>query len=172
MGAAANALIKGVDVEDVTRHLDSFYCYHLTRVHYALALKARLEGQAAFLLGEGELDEVLEDSLAAVRKLADRVGDLGGEVTADPALTVAASPFDAFSMPPSNSDVGAILTHALEGTRTIVSAYGAFLERVRGRDDVSHRLVVGLLEKEAHRESDIEAALAGPAVRRASGGGA
>ena len=160
MGTAGNALIRGVEVTEVTRDLDSFYCYNLTRVHYALALTTRLEGQATFLLGD-ELKEVVEDSLAGARRLADRVGDLGGEVTADPGATVAVSPFTEFSMPDSNSDVRAILTHALEGTRTIVSAYGDFLERVRGRDEISHRLVVGLLEKEVHREADLQAALAG-----------
>jgi hypothetical protein len=39
--------------------------------------------------------------------------------------------------------------------------YQAFLDKVRGRDDVSFALVVGLLGAETHRRADVKAALAG-----------
>jgi len=43
----------------------------------------------------------------------------------------------------------------------IISAYQAFLDRVRARDDVSFALVVKLLDAETHRSADAQAALAG-----------
>ena len=43
----------------------------------------------------------------------------------------------------------------------IISAYQAFLDRVRARDDVSFALVVKLLDAETHRRADALAALAG-----------
>jgi len=46
----------------------------------------------------------------------------------------------------------------------ITAAYQAFLDTVRGRDDVSFALVVGLLAAEAHRRADAVAALAGQRV--------
>ena len=49
---------------------------------------------------------------------------------------------------------------ALQRVNVIIAAYQDFLDQVRGRDDVSFALVVGLLAVEAHRRADIEAALA------------
>ena len=62
-------------------------------------------------------------------------------------------------MPDSNSEVGVILGFVLERIRMIIGEYGAFLERVRGRDEISHLLVLDLLKEQVARESEIEAAL-------------
>lgn len=43
----------------------------------------------------------------------------------------------------------------------IIAAYQAFLDKVRGRDDVSFAPVVGLLAAQTHRRADAQAALAG-----------
>jgi hypothetical protein len=43
----------------------------------------------------------------------------------------------------------------------IIAAYQEFLDKVRGRDEVSFALVVGLLAAETHRRADVQAALAG-----------
>jgi len=44
----------------------------------------------------------------------------------------------------------------------IITAYRAFLDKIRGHDDVSFALVVDLLAAETHRRADAEAALAPP----------
>jgi ferritin-like protein len=160
MDTAATALIKGIDIEEIVEALDSFYCYNLVVFHYSRAVENRLEGQAFFLLGDELEEHAAGPSLEAAKKLADRIGELGGVVTADPTLLVERSPLGAFSMPESSSDVGVILGHVLGQIRTIIGAYGAFLERVRGRDEISHRLVLHLLEEQVRLESEIEAALA------------
>jgi ferritin-like protein len=158
MGKAGVGLIKGIDVEEVVDTLDGYYCYNLVVMHFSHALRNRLEGQAAFLLGD-ELEENAEQSLKAARKLADRIGDLGGVVSADPTQFVERSPLEEFSLPDSNSEVGVILSFVLERIRMIIGEYGAFLERVRGRDEISHLLVLDLLKEQVARESEIEAAL-------------
>ena len=158
MGKAGVGLIKGIDVEEIVDTLDSYYCYNLVVMHFSHALRNRLEGQAAFLLGD-ELEENAEQGLKAARKLADRISDLGGEVTADPTQFVERSPLEEFSLPDSNSEVGVILGFVLERIRMIIGEYGAFLERVRGRDEISHLLVLDLLKEQVARESEIEAAL-------------
>jgi len=159
MGVAGRALMNGIDVEEIVEALDGFYCYNLVVMHFCYALENRLEGQASFLLG-GELEEVAEESLKTAKKLADRIGELDGAVTADPARLVERSPLDEFSLPDSNSEVGIILSHVLKRVRLIISEYGAFLERAKGRDEISHLLVLGLLSEQVARESEIEAALA------------
>ena len=50
---------------------------------------------------------------------------------------------------------------AILGNPEIIAAYQSFLDKVRGRDDVSFALVVGLLGAETHRRADVKAALAG-----------
>ena len=158
MGKAGVGLIKGIDVEEIVDTLDSYYCYNLVVMHFSHALRNRLEGQAAFLLGD-ELEENAEQGLKAAKKLADRIGDLGGVVSADPTQFVERSPLEEFSLPDSNSEVGVILGFVLERIRMIIGEYGAFLERVRGRDEISHLLVLDLLKEQGARESEIEAAL-------------
>ena len=158
MGKAGVGLIKGIDVEEIVDTLDSYYCYNLVVMHFSHALRNRLEGQAAFLLGD-ELEENAGPGLKAAKKLADRIGDLGGVVSADPTQFVERSPLEEFSLPDSNSEVGVILSFVLERIRMIIGEYGAFLERVRGRDEISHLLVLDLLKEQVARESEIEAAL-------------
>ena len=158
MGKAGVGLIDGIDVEEIVDTLDSYYCYNLVVMHFSHALRNRLEGQAAFLLGD-ELEENAEQGHKAAKKLADRIGDLGGVVSADPTQFVERSPLEEFSLPNSNSEVCVILSFVLERIRMIIGEYGAFLERVRGRDEISHLLVLDLLKEQVARESEIEAAL-------------
>ena len=61
------------------------------------------------------------------------------------------------------SDIRSISMYGLERIENIIGAYEAFLDDVRGEDDVSFHLVLQLLGAETHRKSDIEAALAGSA---------
>jgi ferritin-like protein len=158
MGKAGVGLIKGIDVEEIVDRLDSYYCYNLVVMHFSYALHNRLEGQAAYLLGN-ELEENAEQSLKAARKLADRIGELDDAVSADPTLFVERSPLGEFSLPASSSEVGIILGFVLERIRMIIGEYEAFLERVRGRDEISYLLVLDLLKEQVARESEIEAAL-------------
>jgi bacterioferritin len=158
MGTAGNALIKGMDVQELMDTLDGYYCYYVRALHWTHAVLNRLEGQAALVLTD-ELEEVAEQCLKNATAIAERIGELGGAVTGDPTHVVARSPAGAFSLPSSNSDVGAILGYALEQTRAIIGAYGECLDRTRGKDELTHRLVLKLLQQEVTHETDLEAAL-------------
>jgi len=147
-------------VQDVIDDLGSFYCHNVVASLWADALANRLEGMAIYLLSD-ELPEVAEHARAAARRLADRVGDLGGAVTADPRQLIDRAPGNEEFTFPDCSDPRAITSYALHRLDVIVAAYQAFLDKVRGRDDVSFALVVGLLAAETHRRADVRAALAG-----------
>ena len=146
---------------DVIDALDSFYCHNVIAALWADAVANRLEGMAIYLLSD-EIPEVAEHARAAARRLADRIGDLGGAVTADPRQLVDRAAGDTEFTIPDCSDPQAIISYALHRLDVITTAYQAFLDTVRGRDDVSFALVVGLLAAEAHRRADVIAALAGP----------
>jgi ferritin-like protein len=128
--------------QDVIDALDSFYCHNVVAALWLDALANRLEGLAIYLLSD-ELQEVAEYARAAARRLADRIGDLGG-----------------------GSDPRAITGYALQRLDVIVAAYQTFLDKVSGRDDVSFALVVDLLGAETHRRADVKAALAGQGAAR------
>src|SRR5215469_17505038 len=149
-----------LDAPDVIDALDRFYCHNVVVSLWADGVANRLEGMAIYLLSD-ELPEVAEHARAAARRLADRIGDLGGAVTADPRQLIDRAPGGADFTIPDCSDPRAIISYALHRLDVIITAYQAFLDTVRGRDDVSFTLVVGLLATEAHRRADAVAALAG-----------
>jgi ferritin-like protein len=51
--------------------------------------------------------------------------------------------------------------YALEQARAIISAYGECLDLTRGKDELTHHLVLKLLQQEVTREVELKAALAG-----------
>jgi ferritin-like protein len=159
MGQVGNQLIVEISAADVAEELDRLYCYHLVTFCWASGMGVRLEGQALFLLGD-ELAEVGEESLAAARQLAERVGELGGTVTIDPSAFVRRSPAGTLAVPDQAREVAPILRYALEQVRIGLGAYGKLLDRTRGRDDLTHRLLVKLARQLAARETDLEGALA------------
>ena len=147
-------------VQDVIEALDSFYCHNVVAALWADAVANRLEGMAIYLLSD-ELPEVADQARKAAARLADRIGDLGGAITADPRQLIDRAPGEAEFTIPDCSDPRAIATYALHRLNLIIAAYQDFLDKVRGRDDVSFALVVGLLAAETHRRADVQAALAG-----------
>ncbi len=60
MGTAGNSLIGGIDVQEIIYTLDSFHAQSWVIVHFSLALKNRIGGQADFLLSKELEDKALE----------------------------------------------------------------------------------------------------------------
>ena len=149
-----------IAAQDVVDALDSFYCHNHVVALWADAVANRLEGMAIYLLSD-ELPEVAGHAREAASRLADRIGDLGGAVTADPRQLIDRAPGGIEYTIPDCSDPRAILSYAVQRLDVIIAAYREFLDKVRDRDDVSFALVVGLLAAEAHRRADAQAALAG-----------
>ncbi|HEY1247383.1 MAG TPA: ferritin-like domain-containing protein [Nitrososphaera sp.] len=159
MGKAGNSLIKGIDIEEIIDTLDSFHAQSWVVVHFSLALKNRLEGQAAAFSLSKELEEKAQESIGHAKKLAERIAELGGTETGDPTEFVMLSPLKRFSMPRSNSNVNEILSFILELEHSIIRIYGDFLHRIREKDDITYHLLREILEDEVKRESEIESVL-------------
>jgi bacterioferritin len=158
MGSAGNSLIRGIDIQEIIDTLDSFHAQSWVIVHFSLALKNRLEGQAAFLLSK-ELEDKVQESTKHAKKLAERIAGLGGTETGDPTEFVMLSPLKHFSMPSSTSDVKVILPYILKQEQTIISKYGDFMIKLRDKDDLTYHLLREILEDEIRRESEIEAVI-------------
>ena len=125
---------------------------------WADAVANRLQGMPSTFIDK--LPEVADYARAAARRLADRIGDLGGAIIGDPRQFLDRAPGRTEFTIPDCSDPRAITNYALQRLNVIIAAYQDFLDQLRDRDDVSFALVVGLLAAEAHRRADIEAALA------------
>ena len=158
MGSTARALVTGIDPTEVATRLNPMYAWEWTAMHWCLATQAALEGQALFLLTD-ELEEKAEEARGHARKLAERISQLGGDVTGDPTRFVELSPAASYPTAVDFSDVGAILSIALERQRVAIHAYNEILELVNGKDTVTYDLVLHLLKHEIAREDDIEGVL-------------
>jgi bacterioferritin len=158
MGTAGNSLIKGIDIQEIIKTLDSFHAQSWLIMHFSLALKNRLEGQAAFFLSK-ELDDKAEESMKHAKKLAQRIAELGGTETADPTRFVDVSKLSQFSMPSSTSDIKVILSYVLEQEQSIIRKYGEFMTKIRDKDDLTYHLIRDILEDEVRAESEIETVL-------------
>ena len=159
MGRAGNSLIKGIDIEEIVDTLDSFHAQSWVAMHFSLALKNRLEGEAAASLLSKELEDEAQESMKHANKLAERIAELGGTETADPTEFVMLSPLKRFSMPRSNSDIKEILSFILELQQSIIMTYGDFLHRIGDKDDVTYHVLREIVEDEVKRESEIESVL-------------
>jgi bacterioferritin len=159
MGSAGNSLIKGIDIEEIINTLDSFHTQSWVVVHFCLALKNRLEGQAAAFLLTKELEDKAQESMKHAKKLAKRIAELGSTETGDPTEFVMLSPLKRFSMPSSTSDVKVILSYILEQQQTIIRKYGEFMIEIRDKDDLTYHLLREILEDEIRHESEIEAVI-------------
>jgi bacterioferritin len=159
MGRAGNSLIKGIDIEEIIDALDSFHAQSWVVVHFSLALKNRLEGEAAASLLLKELEDKAQESMKHAKKLAERIAELGGTETGDPTEFVMLSPLKRFSMPSSNSDVKEILSFILELQQSIIKTYGVFLHRIKDKDDITYHVLREIMEDEVKRESEIESVL-------------
>jgi bacterioferritin len=156
VGSAGNSLIRGIEVQEIIDALDSFHAQSWVVVHFSLALKNRLEGQAAFMLSK-ELENKAQESIKHAKKLAERIAELGGIETGDPTEFVMLSPLKRFSMPNSTSDIKVILYHILEQEQAIIRKYGDFMIKLRDKDDLTYHLLREILEDEIRHESEIEA---------------
>jgi ferritin-like protein len=138
--------------------MDSFHAYEQVGVHWSLTVQNRLEGFALVLLSE-ELEQRANDGRDNARRLADRIGELGGAITGDPGRFIQLSPVDEFVLPENCANVYAILQAALRYERLFIDAYSDFCRRVRDTDFISYDVVIRLLKYHVRREDELEMAL-------------
>jgi ferritin-like protein len=159
MSRASIQLLGGhLDGADVADELDRLYCYEQVVVHWCAGVENRLIGVASFLLGE-ELRKTAAESSGVGEQLAERIAQLGGEITADPTAFVERAPIEELRLPGNYADVEEILTVAIEYERTVIVEYDRLLGELHEHDVVTHRLLAEILAGKLAREDELEAAL-------------
>jgi ferritin-like protein len=155
MSQVGNALLRGVDAEAVVADLDRLRAAHIVAEQWLLAVENRLAGPALYLL-EDELPEQAETNREAGALLADRVAELDGAITGDPTKLVELSGRGPFDLPADTSDPAAITDYALERVRGLIGAYAEALDRTRGADELTHRLLLKLVRRQVETEPELE----------------
>jgi ferritin-like protein len=155
MSQAGNALLRGVDAEAVVADLDRLRAAHVVAEQWLLAVENRLAGPALYLL-EDELPEQAETNREAGALLADRVAELDGAITGDPTKLVELSRLGPFELPADPSDPAAITDYALERVRGLIGTYAEALDRTRGADELTHRLLLKLVRRQVETEAELE----------------
>jgi ferritin-like protein len=159
MGRASIELLGGhLDGTEVADELDRLYCYEQVVVHWCAGVENRLIGFASFVLGD-ELREVAAEASAVGERLAARIAQLGGAITADPTEFVERASIEELRLPRDCSDVEEILTVAIGYERTVISDYHNLLGGLRDCDVITHRLLAEILAGKLAREDELEAAL-------------
>lgn len=164
MGTAGMRLIHGLDPVEVADNLDRLYCYEQVSIHFVRAIENRLTGVASIILEE-ELPEQVALAEGHSRRLASRIAQLGGAITHDPTLFVERAQLPALELPDDLGELDSVLRFALEQEQRTIDRYGQLLDRVRGLDAVTERLLVSILSDKVAREDEIESVLAPTASR-------
>jgi ferritin-like protein len=168
--ASLELLRGGTDAAEVAGELDRLYCYEQVVVHWCKAVENRVSGFAAFVLPD-ELAEVAGQASTVATRLAARIAQLGGEITADPSEFVERAPIDRFALPQDFADPIGILTIAIGYERSAITSYDQLAERLRADDAVTHRLLTKILAAKLAREDEIESVLP-PATTESAGSSA
>jgi ferritin-like protein len=163
MGTVGNSLISGIDPREIVEGLDALYAFEMSVVCWTMAVRPQLTGAALVFLTD-EFGEVQAESLKHAAALADRAAHLGGGVTGDPTEFISRSPLDGFALPEPLSDPAAIVSYALAQVQRVIRSYGALTAAVAGKDEVTHRLLVGILCDHVAREDALEGVLQGVPV--------
>jgi ferritin-like protein len=165
MATASIELLGGhLDGRDVADELDRLYCYEHVVAHWCRGVENRLTGLASLVLGE-ELRKVAAEVGEAGERLAARIAQLGGEITADPTDFVERAPIDELRLPRDFSDVEEILTLAIGYERTAITDYYNLLSGLREHDVITHLLLAEILAGKLAREDELEAALSHAAAK-------
>lgn len=158
MGTAGMRLIRGLDPAEVADDLDRLYCYEQVSIHVVRAIENRLTGVASIILEE-ELPEQVALAERHASRLASRIAQLGGAITHDPTRFVERAQLPAVELPDDPGDLDSVLRYALEQEQRTIDRYGQLLDRVRGLDAVTERLLVSILSDKVAREDEIESVL-------------
>ncbi len=153
--------IVGVNVEELVKMLNKAYADEwLAYYQYWVGAKVavgRMRGIVA-----GELEEHAGEELNHAVMLTGRIITLGGTplLTPQDLLKESGCGYDA----PRNPDTKKLLEQNIKGEQCAIMTYKKILDFVTGKDPVTQRIILEILEDEIEHEEDLEALLADLAV--------
>lgn len=101
-----------------------------------------------------ELEEHAAEELDHAKKLAKRIIELGGTPVIEPKMWYRYSTcgYEA----PKDPSAKVILEQSLRSERCAITTYNKLIKRLDGRDPVTHKILVKILQEEIEHEQDLE----------------
>jgi bacterioferritin len=156
MGTKAKEIV-GVNVEELVKMLNKAYADEwLAYYQYWIGSKVAV-GRMRGIISE-ELEEHANEELKHAGMLAKRMVILGGTPLISPQeiLKESACGYEA----PSDPNTKKLVEQNLKGERCAIVTYKKILDFVNGKDPITFKLVLEILEEEIKHEEDLEAILA------------
>jgi bacterioferritin len=148
--------IVGVEIKKLLElmnkaYADEWLAYYQYWVGAKVA-KGRMRGIVA-----KELAEHAQEELGHAEKLTERMIQLGGAPLLKPEDLMKESNcgYDA----PTDSDTKKLVAQNIKGEQCAIAVYKKLLDFVRGQDDITYQLVLGILADEVEHEEDLQALL-------------
>ena len=154
MAKRGNAIIKGIEIEEVVRLLNKAYADEWL-AYYQYYIESKVIKGIMKDAAIAELDQHATDELRHADMVAQRILQLGG--------TPLLSPKDWFTHTncgyeePKDFDVVAILEDAIKGEQCAITTYSDLAEMTKDKDIVTYDIVSQILADEVEHEEDLQA---------------
>ena len=154
--------IVGVDVDALLVELnkalaDEWLAYYQYWVGARIA-SGRMRGITA-----EELQEHADEELGHAVMLADRIAQLGGTPLSSPALWFEAS--NCGYEDPTDPCTRTLLEQNIKGEQCAITVYQRIYEMVAGKDPITEKMVVEILQDEVEHEEELQAILEDMSVK-------
>ena len=148
--------IVGVNVDELLTLLNKAYADEwLAYYQYwvgAKVAKGRMRGIIA-----GELEEHAQEELQHAEMLVERITQLGGTplLTPEAILKETNCGYEV----PSDPNTKTLLIQNIKGEQCAIETYNKILNFVKGKDPITEKMILEILEDEVEHEEDLEAML-------------
>ena len=155
MGKEAINIVEtaGVRINILVEELNKAYCDEwLAYIQYMEGAQVA-SGMPRQSLA-AELEEHAGEELKHAKKLAKRIIELGGTPVIEPKMWYKYS--NCGYEAPKDSNAKIILEQSLRSERCAIIVYNKLIKRLDGRDPVTHKMLVKILQEEIEHEQDLE----------------
>ena len=154
MGMVGNSLIRGTTPQEVSGKLLGFYAHEQITAQMMRAAALRLAGKSELFLRDA-INRFLADAETHSGALAERIARRGGNIPGDPSRFAELAPSGPAEAPDPN-DMDAFAKFLLERERAAIRFYGAFLDDIRDKDQITWFEVLDILKYHADMEDEIQ----------------
>jgi len=154
MARRGNAIVKGIEIDEVIRLLNKAYADEWL-AYYQYYIEEKVVTGIMKDAAVAELTQHAADELRHADMVAQRILQLGGTPLLNPRQWFEES--NCGYEEPEDFDVVAILQDAIKGEQCAISTYSELAELTRNKDIVTYDIVSRILADEVEHEEDLQA---------------
>ncbi len=154
MAKRGNSIIKGIEIQEVTKLLNRAYADEWL-AYYQYYIESKVVKGLMKDAAIAELDQHAADELRHATMVADRILQLGGTPLLSPKEWMSHS--NCGYEEPKDFDVAKILEDAIKGEQCAITVYSEIADLTRNKDIVTYDMVSRILADEVEHEEDLQA---------------